>query len=368
LQRYFIPSENNQFRAKLLSTPFLLAFTAIVFIFNFGVGISLPASASDGQDVISIQNLLDSHNAERAKNDLPSLELSPLLSLSAKNKAQAMLESDCWDHYCPEGKSPWDYFEESNYDYVFAGENLAEGFYSLDVLMNAWMNSSTHRDNILKSQYSQVGFGIVYGDFQRNPSNVIVAVHFGTPKDQVRVASASAGNIVITNPETGDIFDVPEIEVEGNARGYRDVYILRDGSIDGKTETSNEGIFTYDLEGLIPGEYRVGAASYLEDGTEVRSEEVEFVVTESFDLEQEEFDQNVFLGINITPSNKNMVNLGFVVFLALLFLFDFIFLAKTDVVKMKKSYSHFHFVMLIAVGLIIVSGGFSGEIGNGIVS
>ncbi len=188
---YFIPTASNNYRAKLLSTPVLVLLAIGIFLFNTVVGV-IPADKVHAE--ISTQDLLTLHNQQRQNAGLRPLTLNTILSSSAQAKAQAMLDSNCWSHYCPNGKSPWDFFVAAGYNYEYAGENLAEGFFNDQDAMVAWMNSSTHRENILKPEYTEVGFGMVVGTYQGKANNIIIVVHFGKPEPG-SVAAVTTANI-----------------------------------------------------------------------------------------------------------------------------------------------------------------------------
>jgi uncharacterized protein YkwD len=174
---FFIPTSRNNFKAILLRTESIAVLTVLMFAFDAILGI-LPTTITNAElDMNSVAYL---HNKERTQAGLNTLDLNSLLISSATNKADAMLESDCWDHYCPPGVSPWSFFNTVGYQYMHAGENLAEGFSDNTTLMRAWMNSPTHKANVLKTEYKEFGIGFATGTFQSQDNNTIAVVHFGT--------------------------------------------------------------------------------------------------------------------------------------------------------------------------------------------
>jgi len=180
LKNFFLPTPANNYRAYLLTNKALSLVVIALFSLNLFIGnITLTKAFAlfDGQAVIS------SHNSERLKLGLPALKENNLLDLSAEAKGEAMLKSNCWSHYCPNGESPWDFFKQVGYVYSYAGENLAEGFNDLPGVMVAWMNSKSHRENILNPNFTQIGVAILIGDYQNIKNNVLVVVHFGTPEN-----------------------------------------------------------------------------------------------------------------------------------------------------------------------------------------
>lgn len=356
---FFIPNEKNGYQAHLLKKPFLTLIVIIVLCFNVFVSTDIQATSSD--EAISVTNLLKYHNAKRREVNIGELSLNKLLSLSAQNKADQMLANDCWSHFCPNGKSPWDFFDAAEYDYIFAGENLAEGFTTIDDVVQAWMNSKTHRENIEKAEYTEVGFGLATGTYQGRPDNLIVVVHFGTRSANVMLNENQ--ELVITNPRSGETYTTDLIDLIGTANEGSEVNIFTNGEYEGNARI-NEGQFTYKLSSFIEGKNRVYVQDAVSGGY---SNTIDFTYRPSFlGISTQSSTNGSFVDVSIPGSTKNIINLSFAGGLALLFLIDFIVLSRTNVLQRTRSYSHYHFVLLIVVALIIVSGGFSGNIGEGV--
>jgi hypothetical protein len=130
---------------------------------------------------ISRADLLTYTNQSRAQNGLGALALNSQLNTSSQNKAQDMITYDYWAHTSPSGVEPWYWFDAAGYVYSGAGENLAYGFDSSSGTVNGWMNSPSHRANML-GDYVDVGFGIANGaNYQGGPNTVVVA-HYGKPQ------------------------------------------------------------------------------------------------------------------------------------------------------------------------------------------
>ena len=121
-------------------------------------------------------------NNNRAIEGLPPLSQNSTLSASAALKAQDMLENQYFAHAAPDGTELSDLIEDVGYAYVLIGENLALGNFADDqALVQAWMDSPGHRENIMHENYTQIGIGLSRGVFEGD--EVWVAVqHFGKPK------------------------------------------------------------------------------------------------------------------------------------------------------------------------------------------
>ncbi|MBP6891486.1 hypothetical protein KBB92_00940 [Candidatus Shapirobacteria bacterium] len=177
-----IPQEGNNFRALLLKPSFLCLIIAF-YLFNQSIIKSLtiirPGVLGYSSE-ITIQKVLDQTNKEREKLGLPLLKYNSLLSQSAKLKAEDMFNNDYWAHISPDGVSPWEFFKKSGYQYTVAGENLARDFYDTETLLKAWMNSPTHRDNIVKNDYQEIGIAVVDGVLNGVKTTLVVE-HFASP-------------------------------------------------------------------------------------------------------------------------------------------------------------------------------------------
>ncbi|NDZ93313.1 hypothetical protein G3I13_01880 [Streptomyces sp. SID6673] len=95
-------------------------------------------------------------NEQRQEHDLPALKSNAALRESACAKAGHMNTEDYFDHVAPDGTQPWSFFEEAGYGYTHAGENLARNFSDDAELVQAWMDSPTHRENVL-GEYEEQG-------------------------------------------------------------------------------------------------------------------------------------------------------------------------------------------------------------------
>lgn len=153
------------------------------------------ALATRGQDVLpyatqmSIQNLVGETNERRAAQQAAPLQLNAQLTKAAQTKAQDMVERNYWSHNTPEGNAPWEFVNNAGYSYAKAGENLAYGFNDEDAVVGGWMNSPSHRANMLDANYQEVGFGFAESpDFvEDGPSTVVVAM-YGQPSGATPVA------------------------------------------------------------------------------------------------------------------------------------------------------------------------------------
>jgi len=203
LSHFFIPQERNNHRASLLKSHFLLLLIAF-YLLNQSVikFISLVKPGILGySSEITAQKVLEKTNAERQKNGLPALQYNSVLSESATKKAQDMFTNNYWAHTSSTGTSPWDFFKSVGYKYSVAGENLARDFYDTDSLMKAWMDSPTHRENIISSKYQEIGIGVVNG-ILGGVKTTLVVQHFGTPLNAIATKNTKETKPVVTSSLT----------------------------------------------------------------------------------------------------------------------------------------------------------------------
>ena len=100
-------------------------------------------------------------NVERSKQGLKSLDSDWQLSRVARYKSQDMRDNGYFSHTSPTYGSPFEMMKSFGISYRTAGENIAKGQKTPKAVVNAWMNSSGHRANILNSSFTKIGVGYV---------------------------------------------------------------------------------------------------------------------------------------------------------------------------------------------------------------
>lgn len=107
------------------------------------------------------QQVVDLTNAERSKNGLAPLKVDLELSKVAREKSKDMAANNYFDHNSPTYGSPFDMMKKFGISYRTAGENIAMGQRTPQEVVQAWMDSQGHRENILNSSYTHIGVGYV---------------------------------------------------------------------------------------------------------------------------------------------------------------------------------------------------------------
>lgn len=182
LHHLLFPRESNNHRPKVLHFEVLfliVAFLMSAFISLAGIERQYPAVLGDSTS-ISIQDLLTFTNLKRQANGLAPLTLNRQLNHAAEQKAKHMFAQNYWAHIAPDGTTPWVFIKDAGYEYLYAGENLARGFNTGSEVVEAWMNSPTHKENLLSPNYTDIGFAVRSGSLT-GVDTVLVVQMFGSP-------------------------------------------------------------------------------------------------------------------------------------------------------------------------------------------
>ena len=115
------------------------------------------ASNNMNRDEQEIFNLI---NKQRTNNGLTPLKIDEEVQKVARIKAEDMVTNNYFSHQSPTYGSPFDMLKSFKISYKSAGENIAANSSNTGAV-NAWMNSSGHRANILSSNYNYTGIGVV---------------------------------------------------------------------------------------------------------------------------------------------------------------------------------------------------------------
>jgi hypothetical protein len=200
-----------------LKSKVLLGFIVFVFAVKLSaslVFINLPNNIFFAD--ITKSTLVSMLNQTRQSLGLNTLAENTLLDQAAQLKAEDMVKNGYFSHNSPTGTTPWHWFSQSGYNYKYAGENLAIGFYDSTDVYKAWLDSSSHKQNMLNSAYTEVGTAIIPGFGDNNA--IIVVQLFGTQKPAVKAKTATPKPVVTTpvvaKTETVEVVNEPETKTE----------------------------------------------------------------------------------------------------------------------------------------------------------
>ena len=148
--------------------------------------------------VFDAQKVIELVNQDRAELNIPELETNSELSRAALEKANDMIKHNYFAHVSPTGVTPWEWIGQSGYDYSFAGENLAINFTDPQSQHEAFMNSESHKKNILNEKYKDIGVAVIFGKIA-GKQTIITVQEFGSktnaPITNKKVAGISTNNI-----------------------------------------------------------------------------------------------------------------------------------------------------------------------------
>lgn len=128
------------------------------------VSIALVAGAAAASAAeITRETVIAEMNVHRAAAGLPPLQEDDRLLRAATARMRDMEEQAYWAHVAPDGRSPFEVIRPHGYQFMNAGENLASGFETAEVLVQSWMESKGHRANILSPVYRDCGVAVIEG-------------------------------------------------------------------------------------------------------------------------------------------------------------------------------------------------------------
>lgn len=180
LKKHFIPHEGNEHRPHILrdnNARNVVAIILLLEIFTFLVPILSRISTTGNMAAVLPGVLSALTNDERKIQNLQILAVNPILNKAAEMKAQDMASKGYFAHTSPEGKTPWYWLLQAGYNYQYAGENLAVNFNDSMDVTNAWMASPTHKANIVKGNYTEIGTGVASGRYNGMPATFVAQVY-----------------------------------------------------------------------------------------------------------------------------------------------------------------------------------------------
>ncbi len=199
----------------------VVLFIEFLFLANFFGRISFDHFLAS----IFPDTIVELTNIRRGDAEINILAINSILNKAAQAKAEDMAEKGYFAHTCPNGVTPWYWFDLFDYNYRYAGENLAVNFKEAEKIDEAWMNSPTHRDNIINENFEEIGVGVANGEYKGKEATFVVQL-FGTKmdrvidspiitelKEDVVVASLEEKTILGEDIEKEDTVD-PELEEE----------------------------------------------------------------------------------------------------------------------------------------------------------
>lgn len=156
-------------------------------------------------DVILLKSkIIAETNKQRVENGLKELSENIILDNAATSKANDMFKKQYFEHISPDGVNPGGLVSGYGYEYLLTGENLILGNFKDEAeLVQDWMNSPGHRENILNAGYTEIGVSVIKGEY-RGESVWIAVQEFGLPVSACQKPSEDLKNQI----------DLKQIEID----------------------------------------------------------------------------------------------------------------------------------------------------------
>mgnify|MGYP002682242939 FL=1 len=235
LKNFFLPTTENDFYPFSLRKKAIISYILIAILIKaIPLLIIYYVPTTDFFAEVNSNAILSLTNEFRRQNGLNELKVNPLLNEIAKEKASDMINKKYFAHNSPDGLTPWYWFIKNNYNYKYAGENLAIDFIDSSQVIEAWLNSPSHRANLLNQNYQEIGVAVVSGDIEGYETTLVVQV-FGTPKE-----TPAPQPLTVIYPEAAVVS--PILEISPRVIAQEETNIPAESLIPSPIETTNKPI------------------------------------------------------------------------------------------------------------------------------
>jgi hypothetical protein len=248
----FLPHHTNNQRAKILhptGLSLIIGIFALTQIFMGQLTNRFPqilgyASQIPPSEIIRLTNI------ERTNRGLLPLKMNNELNAAAAQKAGDMFAKDYWAHVSPTGTQPWFFITNNGYSYRYAGENLARDFSDPNSVVQAWLNSPSHRDNLLNDRYQDIGVAVVDGKLEGRDTTLVVQM-FGTQLASVPAVDQDSASIVVHAQGNASVTPVPSTPAAQNVPVSGSYLASTDQPVSGSSPVSPFEITKYVSLGLL---------------------------------------------------------------------------------------------------------------------
>ncbi len=182
LKNHFVPHEGNDYKPHFARGKNVVVFALLaIAIFNLAFFLNSYVTRHPGLlSAVITSVLVDLTNSNRINQNIAPLVQNETLAYAAQLKANDMASKSYFAHTSPEGRSPWYWFKEGGYEFLYAGENLAVNFNDSSDVVLAWMNSEGHRANIMNDKFTEIGIAMAPGYYNGRETIYVVQL-FGRP-------------------------------------------------------------------------------------------------------------------------------------------------------------------------------------------
>jgi uncharacterized protein YkwD len=126
-----------------------------------GVSSTPPVTNFPTGDAL-VDQVVQLTNNYRQQNGLQVVTYSSTLSVAAQVHSQNMALQDFFNHTGLDGSTPGQRVNAVGYQYSIITENIAAGFSTAEQVIQAWINSPSHRANLLNPTVKEIGVGYYY--------------------------------------------------------------------------------------------------------------------------------------------------------------------------------------------------------------
>lgn len=161
----------------------VVAILAVAFYNIYFQALTNPAESTsaalvkNAPDEVLCRQILEKVNYARLEAGLDPLRESDLLVSAAYQKIDDVNQYKYFSHTNPQTQKRWsDFIRESGYEYSEIGENLAIGYSTPEEVVEAWLDSPTHKKNLLSEKFSESGMAYATITYENQETSVLV--HF----------------------------------------------------------------------------------------------------------------------------------------------------------------------------------------------
>ncbi len=179
----------------------LFVFGALLLLFSAAIFTPITTATTKAFGSSDIVDLTNKARVQLGGNELVT---NTKLTSAAQAKAEDMVKLRYFAHNAPDGTMAWDYIKNADYAYEVAGENLAITNESAETVLERWMASPSHKDNIVNPDYQNIGVGMAsYGNYEGHKNTTVIVALYGKPSGlQVVGASTNpAGGAAVLKPK-----------------------------------------------------------------------------------------------------------------------------------------------------------------------
>jgi uncharacterized protein YkwD len=148
---------------KMVFLRYLSAAVILIVFFPFSSVDSREAALRSGPSDTEIRDFIRRVNALRQSIGCPELKWDDRIAAVAQSHSRDMVERNFYSHINPDGKDPFDRLDEADIPFSAAAENIASGPKTGKEAYLIWLNSPSHRQNMLDCRFLRHGVGRVRG-------------------------------------------------------------------------------------------------------------------------------------------------------------------------------------------------------------